>query len=210
MLPWAILTAAALAGLLIGEARRDPRWVTACKPLASAGFLGLALAAGALDSSYGRAVLLALVLSWVGDVLLIPKRPGTFLAGLASFLLAHLTFAAAFVVRGPSWLAVAVAFALLAPAVLSVDRWLYPHVAVSLRGLVRAYMAAISLMLALAAGLLIAGHSPWIFAGALAFYLSDLSVARDRFVHESFVNRLWGLPLYYAAQLALASSVALG
>ena len=43
--------------------------------------------------------------------------------------------------------------------------------------------------------------------GAIGFYLSDLSVARDRFVVSAFVNRLWGLPLYYAAQVALGWSV---
>jgi len=31
--------------------------------------------------------------------------------------------------------------------------------------------------------------------------VSDLSVARDRFVSRSFSNRAWGLPLYYAAQI---------
>jgi uncharacterized membrane protein YhhN len=35
-----------------------------------------------------------------------------------------------------------------------------------------------------------------------------LSVARDRFVVPGFVNRAWGLPLYYAAQLVLAATVA--
>ena len=52
-----------------------------------------------------------------------------------------------------------------------------------------------------------AGSTPLILGGALAFYLSDLSVARDRFIREAFVNRLWGLPLYYGAQLLLAATV---
>jgi hypothetical protein len=43
----------------------------------------------------------------------------------------------------------------------------------------------------------------------LAFYLSDLAVARDRFVARAFVNRLWGLPLYYAAQILFAVSTRL-
>jgi uncharacterized membrane protein YhhN len=154
-------------------------------------------------------MLAALALSWIGDVLLISKEPGGFLAGLASFLLAHVTYAGAFAVRGPAWAWVAATLALLAVPYFLVDRWLLPHVKTSLRGLVRTYMAAISVMLALACGLLAAGHTPVIFAGALAFYLSDLAVARDRFVRESLVNRLWGLPLYYAAQLLLAWSVAL-
>jgi len=45
--------------------------------------------------------------------------------------------------------------------------------------------------------------------GAVAFYLSDLGVARDRFVSKGFVNRLVGLPLYYGGQLLLAYSVSL-
>jgi len=43
-------------------------------------------------------------------------------------------------------------------------------------------------------------------AGAVLFWLSDLAVARDRFVRPGFVNPLVGLPLYYAAQLLLASA----
>lgn len=63
-------------------------------------------------------------------------------------------------------------------------------------------------MLALAAGATAASGDWHIAAGALAFYLSDLSVARDRFVQPAFVNGLWGLPLYFAGQMLLARSVA--
>lgn len=45
-------------------------------------------------------------------------------------------------------------------------------------------------------------------AGALLFAASDLSVARDRFVRQAYVNRLWGWLTYFAAQLVLAWSVA--
>jgi hypothetical protein len=37
--------------------------------------------------------------------------------------------------------------------------------------------------------------------------VSDILVARQRFVREAAWNRLVGLPLYYAAQLLLAYSV---
>jgi hypothetical protein len=39
------------------------------------------------------------------------------------------------------------------------------------------------------------------------FYLSDLAVARERFVSSTFWNRAWGVPLYFGAQLVLASTV---
>jgi uncharacterized membrane protein YhhN len=207
MLPWVILTIAALAGLLVAEACDAHRLAAVCKPLASTGFVGAAVAAGALGTPYGRAVLAALVLSWIGDVLLLSQRPGPFLGGLGSFLLAHIAFGIAFVQRGTAPLWTLAALALLVLPALLVDRWLRPHVPAHLKIPVRAYIVVITGMLALAAGTFGAGATPLIFVGALAFYLSDLSVARDRFLQEAFVNRLWGLPLYYAAQLLLAATV---
>jgi hypothetical protein len=44
--------------------------------------------------------------------------------------------------------------------------------------------------------------------GALAFAASDISVAVDRFVKPAFVNKLWGFPLYYVAQLLITLSLA--
>ena len=75
-------------------------------------------------------------------------------------------------------------------------------------GPVRTYMLVIGIMSALACGVTAAG-GPWAVAvGALAFTASDISVARDRFVRHQFINRAWGLPLYYAAQLLLAKTSA--
>jgi hypothetical protein len=39
------------------------------------------------------------------------------------------------------------------------------------------------------------------------FTASDIAIVRNRFVAPGFVNRLWGLPLYYAAQLIIAWSI---
>jgi uncharacterized membrane protein YhhN len=44
--------------------------------------------------------------------------------------------------------------------------------------------------------------------GAVSFYISDLFVARDRFLKPEFTNRFLGLPLYYLGQFLLAFSVA--
>lgn len=213
MLPWMVLTAAALTGLLAAESRGSRWGVYACKPLASTGFVGAAIAvmpAGVSGSGYGRAVLAALVLSWVGDVLLMSPRSALFLAGLGAFLLAHVGFGAAFLVRGQALGWTAGALAVLALPAWIVSRWLRPHLPPEMRAPVHAYIVVITGMLALAAGTVAAGSPGIILAGALAFYLSDLSVARDRFVRESFLNKLWGLPLYYAAQLCLAASTVAG
>jgi uncharacterized membrane protein YhhN len=168
-------------------------------------FLGVAVAAGALDGTYGRLVLGALVLCWLGDVLLIPKSSdAAFKGGLVSFLLGHVVLVVAFAWRGLDPTGLAAAALLSAVAVVLALRWLRPHVPDSFRVPVHAYMAVISLMVVAAAGATAAGVA--VVVGALLFYVSDLAVARERFVEKSFLNRAWGLPLYYAATLILAST----
>ncbi len=207
MLPWLILTAVALAALLAGEYRRSSALKALAKPLASAGFIGLALASGATETFYGRAVLAALVLSWFGDVFLLSSKPRPFLLGLTAFLLAHVAYAVAFVVHGQDPVLSCLAFvALLLPAWF-VLRWLWPHLPAAMRAPVGAYIAVITVMVALASGAFAFGAHASLLIGASAFYLSDLAVARDRFVASGFVNRAWGLPLYYFAQLCLAWSI---
>jgi len=208
MLPWVGVSGFFLIGLLVAEGRDDQPVIWVCKPLASAGFVGAAIAAGALGSAYGKAILIALILSWLGDVLLIPQHQGAFLGGLAAFLFGHFAFGAAFLLRGPSPAWTALALALLGAIAVGVDRWLLPYVPSSLRIPVRVYIAVITTMVALAAGTLAAGEPPIGVLGAFGFFLSDLSVARDRFVRPSFLNKLWGYPVYYAAQLLLAASCA--
>ena len=191
--------------LLLAERRRSQRGKWLAKPLASVAFVGTALASGALASPYGRLVLLALVLCLVGDVLLIPTgREAIFRAGVLAFLAGHLAFAIAFLTRDQhvAWLAIgAVSLAVL---LVRVWRWLRPSLPATLRGAVLAYLVVIGSMAALALGCTGGGGPPTVAAGALAFTASDVSVARDRFVREDFVNRAWGLPLYYCAQLLLA------
>lgn len=201
------LTAVALAALLAAEWRGARAGVWVAKPLASLGFLVAATSAGAFDSGYGRWVMGALVLSFAGDVLLIPTARASFLAGLVAFLLGHLAFAAAFGVRGLDAAGVALAALAVAPAAALALRWLWPHVEPPLRGPVLAYVAVISAMVLAAAGTVAAAPRPTLLAGAVAFYVSDLAVARQRFVARTFWNKSWGLPLYYGAQLLLASTV---
>jgi uncharacterized membrane protein YhhN len=208
MFAWATLTAICVLGLLVAERRESRAGALLTKPLASLGFLGVALSGGALDSAYGTAVLCALALSWVGDVLLISPRKAPFLGGLAAFLGGHVAYCVAFGLTGPSPLAATLAAAALLVPGLLIARWLLPHVDADMRTPVIAYMVVITVMVALAVGT-VAGGGTWLIAvGAVAFYASDISVAIDRFVKRAFVNRLWGLPLYYAAQLLLAWSVA--
>jgi uncharacterized membrane protein YhhN len=205
------LVMAALVGALlwvVGTGRHAWEWVV--KPAAAATFLLAALAAGALDGAFGRVLFAGLVLAAGGDVLLIPKSKRAFLFGLVSFLLGHLGYAVAFVVRGVDPVRVVVASVLLAGLSVPVLRWLWPHVERPMRGPVVAYVVVITAMVALAAGTAGLRDGGLLLVGAIAFYLSDLAVARERFVSKGFVNRAWGLPLYFFAQLLLASQSARG
>ena len=205
-----VLCAVAVAGLLVAEYRdsRGGLWLT--KPLASAAFIWLGLVSNALDSGYGRLVLLALALCLLGDILLIPRdRPKVFRAGVFAFLLGHVAYSAAFLSRPLAPGGLLVGAIGLGVVILTVLRWLGRSLPADMAGAVRTYMLVIGVMSALACGVTGAG-GPWAVAvGALAFTASDISVARDRFVRRQFVNRAWGLPLYYAAQMLLATTPAL-
>lgn len=197
---------AAVVALLRFEHRRHLRGRAISKLAASSAFLWLAWASAATDSDYGRWILLALALSWCGDLCLLSARSGAFLAGIGAFLLAHVAFAFGFATRPHALPVPAIALGAMAVAGLLVLRWLWPHLHGFFRGAVLAYVAAIVAMCALSIAAVVGGSHPVLAIGALAFMASDVAVARDRFVREAFVNRAWGLPLYYAAQLLLAWS----
>ncbi len=203
----AVATGVGLGLLLWAERRESRTGKVVVKPLTSAGFIVTAVLAGALNHGYGQAVLVALVLSWVGDVCLLGRGRAPFLAGLVAFLLGHVAFAVAFVVRGVdhTWaLAAVVPVALAAAFVL---RSLQPRIPPALQRPVLAYVAVISFMVILAVGTF-GALGGWIVpVAAVVFWLSDVSVALDRFAGAGFANRAWGLPAYYVAQLLFAFSV---
>ena len=179
----------------------------ASKVVASTAFVAIAAANGALDSNYGRLILTALVLSWFGDVMLLSLRSSMLLGGIAAFFLAHIAFAGAFFTMpiDVMWFLIGLLSMTAAAAVLL--RWLWPHLKSFYRFAVPAYLLAINVMTSLAIG---AGSAHGYFLlviGAVTFAASDISVARDRFVERSIVNKAWGLPLYYAAQIMFAMSV---
>lgn len=199
------LLAIAVAALLWAELKPSRLGVWLIKPIASTLFVITALLAGALASSYGQLILLGLLFSWLGDVFLIPKRQFFFIAGLASFLMAHVAFSGAFLLQPLAVLPLALATTAMVVVAIIVLRWLWPYLPHNFRPAVVSYLGAISLMVVLASGTM-AATGLQLVIGAVMFAASDIFVARDRFVSPSVANRLWGLPLYYAAQLIFALS----
>jgi len=205
---------ACLVGLVVSEriGSRRGRYVT--KPAASAAFILTALALGATDTSYGAWILAGLVLGAGGDVALMFEGEKAFLAGLGSFLLGHVAYviASAAVTPYQGW-ATPLALVPLAGAAV-VTYWLWPHLG-SMRIPVLGYVTVITLMAigALSAqtdarALLDTTHARLLTAGALLFFVSDVFVAREKFVAGGWINRAWGLPAYYGGQLLLAWSAA--
>ena len=92
---------ACVAALLLAE-RAGSRWGRVLLKLgASSSFVAVAVSLGAPGSVYGRWMLAALLLGWLGDALLLSRQPPAFLAGVGAFLLSHLCFALAFL--GGAW-----------------------------------------------------------------------------------------------------------
>lgn len=205
MLAFAVAFTAVFASALVWaevNASRTVRWL---KMLASTGFVWVALSVGALGSHYGRGVLIALVLSWIGDLLLTYPARAAFVGGLVSFLLGHVTYSIAFGILGVNPAVAAIVALALTVVGWFIWRWLAPHVD-DMRGPVVAYTVVISVMVVMAAGAFGAGATAVIPIGAVLFYVSDIAVARNRFVAPGVLNRVVGLPLYYLAQVLLAST----
>ena len=195
----------ALAGLLRAIRVRDHEEEVVFKTAASLLFVILGAIAWSSDNPFATWILVGLALCAFGDVLLIWER--TFDIGLISFLLGHVAYVAAFAAAAPAtewarWILLPIA--LTSSAALA---WLWPHLG-RRRTSVGAYVVVITIMVWGALAVTSAGVLGWMIAiGAVLFYLSDLTVARDRFVHADFINRAIGLPMYYAAQVLIALSV---
>ncbi len=211
MLAPVALTLACLASvvaLLVADRRGLAVWRVVAKLAASTFFVGVAIALDAQHSPYGRLILGALLLGWLGDALLLARASQAFMAGLTAFLLSHLLFAAAFASGALSLWAMTIASVLAVVVGGVVLRWLLPHVPGPFKAPVIAYVVVILAMCVTAAGHAWAAQRWAVLAGALLFTASDISVARDRFVRQGYVNRLWGWPTYFAAQLVFAWTVA--
>lgn len=199
--------AACVAALLVADRVGAPAGRVVFKLGASTAFVAVAVALSASDTRYGQLILGALLLGWLGDALLLSQRAAAFMAGLAVFLLSHGLFAAAFASGALAWSAMGVALVLAVATGFALMRWLLPHTPAAFKGPVLAYGVVILAMCVVAAGHAVANGRAVVLLGALLFALSDVAVARERFVRPSPLNNVWGWPTYFAAQLLLAWSV---
>ncbi|KAG8862142.1 hypothetical protein FRB96_002172 [Tulasnella sp. 330] len=209
MLVPSTITAISLAVLLRGISLNQKSLVWIAKPTASIAFLIAALQAPiTFSTTYGRTIFIGLILGFLGDVLLINGDDLTFTLGLGSFLLGHIAYIIAFYQTGANWTWFMLALLPLAAFAMVVRNALWPTVPDDMKTPVLLYIIVITIMVATAVGSVqYARHPQMQLVGVTLFFVSDLLVAKEKFIDNSFLNSLVGLPLYYSAQLLLAATL---
>jgi len=207
-----IAAALLLAVLLFFENNGNQKGKLPTKTVLSCLFILTAVLQAHPLPAYFYILLMGLIFCLGGDIFLALPREKMFLCGLVSFLLGHVCYVLGFfyVANLNPWTWGGSAAGLTVSGL--VFFWLRPHLGSMLVPVI-AYVVVITAMVIGAftvfgdTGLNLTGRIIVLF-GAVSFYLSDLFVARDRFLKTEFTNRLFGLPLYYAGQFLLAFSVA--
>jgi uncharacterized membrane protein YhhN len=200
---WVLAIALAVAALADWRAvARGQREIeTLAKPAFMVLLIALAWLLHADVVSYGQFLLAGLVLSLVGDVLLLGDSDVHFLGGLIAFLLGHLAYIAAFrrvPGDGPIWPGV-----LLVVLVVGLVMWvrLLPRLRSDWRegAPLVLYAVIIGAMAALAwaTGLWVVG------LGATLFLVSDTVLAYQRFVGDLPHGRLVVMVTYHLAQVLI-------
>lgn len=199
---------ACIAAQSLGRSRA----VYVFKPLTMLLILALALQPSlSTPPPYRWLVVTALLFSLVGDVLLMLPSD-RFAAGLASFLVAHLVYTAAFAAEAGLGASPGLLIA-FAAAGLALDLLLRPGVPRPLRLPVLLYSAAIVVMgWQAAARWLVVGQLGALLAcvGAILFLASDAALAVDRFRRPLRAAPALVLGSYFAAQWLIALSVGVG
>jgi uncharacterized membrane protein YhhN len=207
-----ILALPILAGLLFFVKKESTRGVIMTKPLLSALFIFVALSMPHVNQKYFGLVLAGLLFCLAGDVFLIFfSSRKLFTLGLISFLTGHIFYSIAFFTMATSGTLTMVTAVICITLSGLIFVWLKPYLGIMMAPVI-AYIAVITTMVICAASF--AGNEQakydgrvLAFCGASLFYISDIFVARHRFVNTAFINRLIGLPLYYTAQFMIAYSI---
>jgi uncharacterized membrane protein YhhN len=187
---------------------RSPRLYALAKPATT---ISLFLVTGWPGADFSIAVVVALVFSLFGDIALLRiDSTRHFLAGVGFFFVAHVALTYAFLFGGGAGWAVGVGVAgLLALGVsLATLRHIWPHVAVRMRVPFLIYGAAITIMFSSACAVY---AGPWsadlrsaVLAGAILFYLGDMTLALNQFGTPLPQGQTISMALYWSGQLAFA------
>lgn len=189
--------------LVWAEYKKQGRARTISKTVASLAFIAIGLLAyKTTATSVAMWIVIGLVLGAIGDVALLGKGDRAFMTGLVAFLGGHIAYVVAIATALPmsQWVDAAALVPIVGGALVLASLW--PNLG-DMKIPVIVYVLTIVTMVI---GALALWH-PALTTGAVLFFVSDIAVARDKFVASEFSNRAWGLPCYYAGQLFIAWSI---
>jgi len=202
-----------LIGVLYYEKKKDRIPLLITKSALSLLFVITALLQPHPVPGYYHYLFIGLVFCLIGDVCLALSQKKAFMGGLVAFLVGHIFYIFSFISLAviSDWISIG-GFIIFAISAL-VFFWLRPHlksmlIPVLLYVLVITVMASGAWAVFWKSLFLISGRT-LILVGSLCFYISDVFVARNKFIKEEYRNRLFGLPLYYTGQFLLAFSTGL-
>ncbi len=200
------LYALLVAALTFAEYKQHRSAQSFLKPLAALGFIVIALLASAQDWSFGRWILAGLISCAIGDVLLLSREsPLKFKLGMAAFAIGHVLYTVAFF-HHPAFSFSGTKYALaILPVLAGLAYFLWIH-----NKLPSDFKIPVAIYSVIIVTMVIASFGVPLWMVPLAaslFAISDMFVARDRFVDDAPANALAITPLYFGAQalFALAS-----
>ncbi len=206
-----ILACILMPGLLYYESKEIPKGILPVKTTISLLFVIAALIQPRPVPSYFAWLLPGLIFCLGGDIFLALPQKKMFFPGLVSFLVGHVFYVICFFYTAPPTALVLWGTLPVSMASLWIFFRLKPHLNDMIIP-VLVYIVVITIMVCGAFSILLEPELAFTgrmlaFCGALCFYISDLFVARDRFVKKGLINRILGLPLYFGGQFLLAFSI---
>ncbi|HAW78721.1 MAG TPA: hypothetical protein DCX27_02775 [Balneola sp.] len=207
-LVFAIICLLSLSALLWAEKNESVwgRWIF--KIIASSAFVLIALTLADVTSTFSKWMIAGFVFSLTGVIFLIKSAEKNFFKiGIVSFAMAHIAFILAFVSIGALGISFYVTTLLALCLMLISYKWLIPGLHSEFKAMVIVYMIIIGIMCSLSGYAWEGSYRDGVLIGAFVFAISDLYVAREKFIKSEFKNKIIGLPLYYLAQIFLALSL---
>jgi uncharacterized membrane protein YhhN len=202
-----------LFGLLYYQKKKDRMPLLIMKSILSLLFVITALLQPHSVPAYYHYLFVGLIFCLIGDVCLALPHEKVFMGGLVTFLVGHVFYIFSFLSLTQIFHWISAGLFIFFGLSAFIFFWLRPH----LRSMVipvLLYILVITVMVSGAwavfwkSSFQISGRT-LILVGSICFYISDLFVARNKFIKEEYRNRLLGLPLYYTGQFLLAFSIGL-
>jgi uncharacterized membrane protein YhhN len=212
---WKFLFAITLAGDIAAIQLNNELLQFVCKPLIVPALVGyFATQTKAVAAGFRKWILRALLFSWAGDVLLmfVTTNEKFFLAGLASFLLAHIFYIIFFhkvrfkeKIKSQVWTLVVVVLYYVGLIYLLSPYLLHMKLPVRIYGIVISFMCMLAMHMLYInnkkAGL-------WMMMGALLFVISDSVLAINKFYQPFQTAGIIIMLTYGLAQLFIVKGAA--